>query len=731
MAFLNPLFLKLKKPRLATLKPSIYCTEREGIFMKMVRIVFIVLMAWTFLIGQATAAQDDNFSDSSTAIKTEHRFLANQLIQQTGGKVRIKIHSKTGNVNYIGVDPANAIRQPSSLGAKPTPEEAARGFLAVYGPLFGLREQARELRIMRTKTSEQGRSSVRFQQVHSGVPIFGGESIVQVDSSKNIISAHSKILSDIDIDTTPAISAEVAEKAAQEILIKTYQNKYTFDVSALQVSKPELWIYNPFLLGRGKDVTCLVWRMEVTPKEMLPIRELVLVDAMFGNVVLHFNQIDAALNRSIYDSNNSSSFPGNLMRSEGGPPSSITDVNKAYDYAGDTYNFYWNYHGRNSINNAGMNLISTTRYCPGYPYPCPYPNAFWDGTQMVYGQGFASADDVVAHEMTHGVTDYESNLIYLGQSGAINEAFSDIWGEFVDLTNGKGNDTATVRWLMGEDLSIHAIRSMKNPPTYGDPDRIWSTNFYCGECDNGGVHWNSGVGNKAAYLMTDGGTFNGITGTGLGIAKVAKIFYEAQTNLLISSSDYEDLANALYQACWDFVGTDDITTLDCNQVANAINATEMNHHAPENLDQNPGFESGRDGSWTENSSGGYAIITYDPYSSVCGDYFAWLGGYNYAVDYIYQDIAIPSNATQASIQFVYGIGTAEGGGIYDRMFVEVRRPSDNFLLKTLLTLSNANAGIGDKVPYDLSATRVRQSGSGFMSQPIIHCRPIFSLMIWS
>jgi len=103
--------------------------------MKMVRIVFIVLMAWTFLTGQAIAGQDNNFSDNSTTIKTEHRFLANQLIQQTGGKVRIKTHGKTGNVNYIGVDPANAIRQPSILSGEPTPEEAAEGF-SLFTALF-------------------------------------------------------------------------------------------------------------------------------------------------------------------------------------------------------------------------------------------------------------------------------------------------------------------------------------------------------------------------------------------------------------------------------------------------------------------------------------------------------------------------------------------------------------------------------------------------------------------
>ena len=118
---------------------------------------------------------------------------------------------------------------------------------------------------------------------------------------------------------------------------------------------------------------------------------------------------------------------------------------------------------------------------------------------------------------------------------------------------------------------------MKNPPFYGQPDRMTHPNYYCGTNDGGGVHTNSGVANKAAYLMTDGDTFNGITVTGLGIPKVARIFYEVQTNLFTSASDYNDLYNALRQACSNLVGgASGITSSDCQQVENAVNATEMN-----------------------------------------------------------------------------------------------------------------------------------------------------------
>ncbi|HMN61322.1 MAG TPA: M4 family metallopeptidase, partial [Anaerolinea sp.] len=154
-------------------------------------------------------------------------------------------------------------------------------------------------------------------------------------------------------------------------------------------------------------------------------------------------------------------------------------------------------------------MVSTVRYCSP-SYACPYQNAFWDGTQMVYGQGFAGADDVVAHELTHGVTEYTSNLTYVFQSGAINEAFSDIFGEFVDqLNNSRNTDNLGTLWRIGEDLPGYpnGIRDMKNPLTFGDPDKVTSPNYYCKALtvtnnDNGGVHHNSGILNKAAYLIT-------------------------------------------------------------------------------------------------------------------------------------------------------------------------------------------------------------------------------------
>ena len=116
-----------------------------------------------------------------------------------------------------------------------------------------------------------------------------------------------------------------------------------------------------------------------------------------------------------------------------------------------------------------------------------YNNAFWNGTQVVYGDdlySFLMTDDVAAHELTHGVTQYESKLFYYYQSGAINESLSDIWGEYYDQINGWGDDTPRVNWFIGEDIEAspyagqEGLRSMSNPPYYSDPDKMTST-FYC------------------------------------------------------------------------------------------------------------------------------------------------------------------------------------------------------------------------------------------------------------
>jgi hypothetical protein len=266
-------------------------------------------------------------------------------------------------------------------------------------------------------------------------------------------------------------------------------------------------------------------------------------------------------------------------------------ADKAQQFALGTYNLYLDKHGRNGIDNNNMPILSSVHYQPDSA--SAYGNAFWSGTQMVYGDayGFTNADDVVAHELTHGVTQYESNLYYFYQSGAISESLSDVFGEYYDQTNGLGNDLPEVKWLLGEDVTgASPIRSLSNPPLYGDPDKMTSALYNKKSAiqngfDEGGVHSNSGVNNKAVYLMVDGGAFNYKTITALGWDKTAAIYYEVQTNLLSSGSDYSDLYYAVQQACANLSLTNfkGITLADCVQVKNALDAVEMSKQPAANF----------------------------------------------------------------------------------------------------------------------------------------------------
>lgn len=198
---------------------------------------------------------------------------------------------------------------------------------------------------------------------------------------------------------------------------------------------------------------------------------------------------------------------------------------------------------------------------------------------MVYGVGFSRADDVDAHELTHAVTEKSASLAYYMQSGALNESFSDIFGETVDLTNVGGTDTAAVRWQIGEDIpGIGAFRNMMNPTFFGDPGKVSDPQLICNDpgTDLGGVHINSGVPNHAYALTVDGGTYNGQTITGIGLTKAGKIQYRTLVTYLVSTADFQANYTAVQQACTDLIGTAGITAADCTQVKKALDAVEMN-----------------------------------------------------------------------------------------------------------------------------------------------------------
>jgi Zn-dependent metalloprotease len=269
--------------------------------------------------------------------------------------------------------------------------------------------------------------------------------------------------------------------------------------------------------------------------------------------------------RLVHDAQNGTNLPGNLVRSEGDPPSGDPAVDEAFDGSGATYDMYQEEYERNSIDDRGMQLVSTVHYDQGYD------NAFWNGQQMVYGDGdedlpeeerlfnrFTIALGVIAHELTHGVTQFTANLAYFTQSGALNESMSDVFGSLVKQRT-RGQTAAQADWLIGEGLFTPnvngvAIRSLKAPGTaYDDPvlgkdPQPWHMNDYKNVAyDNGGVHINSGIPNHAFYVTAmDIG--------GFAWEKAGRIWYVTLRDKLRSTSQFVDAARLTYQTAGELFG---------------------------------------------------------------------------------------------------------------------------------------------------------------------------------
>jgi Zn-dependent metalloprotease len=501
------------------------------------------------LIGRAPGATVDAAAGPAVARLLASARRAPGATAREGGPATAAariVRGERGWLRSVGAPVGSSFGVPGAPAAA-GPGKAATSFLREHAAAFGVAAPGIDFEAERV-ADRVDRRVVRLQQRVRGLPVFGAAAVVQVGAGGGV----EFVLVDLARDdahlhrpgfaASPLVAADAAAAVA-----RTVPDGAGRAVDLL-TTEPRLMLYEPAVVGNA-GASRLVWHVEVT-SATAAIDEIVLVDALTAEVAFHYSRVTEGRNREIYDCNNVPGSLGSLARSEGESDTGVVDVDQAYAYLGDTYDFFDSHFGRDGIDGAGLTLIARVRYC--HPdYPCPFVNAFWDGSEMRFGEGFAAADDVVGHELTHGVTQYESNLIYWSEAGAINESLSDIFGEFIDLENGAGADAEDLRWLIGEDLPIGEIRNMADPtasPGLAQPDRRSSPNWYFGDEDQRGVHVNSGVGNKLAYLLVDGATFNGHVVAGLGIAKVAALFYEAQTNLLVPAADYFDLYAVLAQA---------------------------------------------------------------------------------------------------------------------------------------------------------------------------------------
>ena len=446
---------------------------------------------------------------------------------------------------------------PIAASATDQADVRAAAFLATYGGAFGIAGPAwgRVERV--TGPDDVGMERVRYRQLHAGIPVTAGEMSIHLKGA-GVVAVHAKTLVVKDkIKTTPSFSADEAAARAKALMDKHFPGMATrygargsrYSTAACSRS------------GRRRPVSRGSSRPRATPSGSTsgstPIR------------ACGYSTSASSRTRMSRRSTTATTTPRcrarccapKARRRQPATPPARTSTSPTTSRATRTTTICPST-GATAIDGHGMPLISTVRHCER---GCPYENAFWNGVQMVYGHGFAPADDVVAHELTHAVTELSAGLFYYMQSGALNESFSDIFGETVDLLNGRGNDRRGVRWLIGEDSPIGAIRDMMNPNQFGDPGKLSDPQFVCAASeptDQGGVHINSGVPNHAYALMVDGGTYNGFTISGIGLIKAGKIQYRALTTYLLSASNFLDNYNALKQSCADLTpGV--MTAADC------------------------------------------------------------------------------------------------------------------------------------------------------------------------
>jgi thermolysin len=359
--------------------------------------------------------------------------------------------------------------------------------------------------------------------------------LVHINNNKEIRLITGYYLPNILVDTIPKTSGSIAIAAAKKLLKPKSELKGT--------PESELVVYY------FNDKPYLTWKIRINSEDPLGVF-IYYIDAITGNILDSYNDFKSSLNRTMYTANHGTSLPGTLVRSEGEPPVSDDTINVPYDHFGISYAYYQQKFNRDGYDNMGSPIIVIVHYGK------KYNNAGWSPSQklFVFGDGdgtrfapLGNSLDVVAHEYTHGITDTESALVYRDQPGALNESLSDIFGCLIDADD----------WMLADDVYTpgtpgDALRYLSDPPLGGQPDHMDNYSY------GGDVHTNSGIPNKAAYLISEGGTHHGITVTGIGRDNMAKIFYSAQTDYLQSMDNFYKARLATIDATINVFGAGDV-----------------------------------------------------------------------------------------------------------------------------------------------------------------------------
>lgn len=686
-----------------------------------------------------------------------------RLIDAGKGSLLVSTSRATGYARFVRMDTGSAGTLSALLGLNETAQaqSQAAAFLAQYGDAFGLTDGGASLNLLEASTDYLGSTRLLYRQTYKGVAVFAGLMLFHFNADGQLTAVNGVIVPDIALEAAPTLSAAAAADIASAHVAQLSAGQISTVLARLNVVKNNLYVYRLGLVKGVAGSSHLVYEVEINNHST--VREFVYVDAHTGKVVDQVSAIHDGLSRTVY----SNTYTTTAIIWQEGDPLPYTgylsdEVNNIITGTAESYNvFASTTGGRDSYDGAGADMEAIAHRSDA----CP--NASWNGTYTSFCDG-VTGDDTVTHEWGHAYTEYTHGLIYQWQSGALNESYSDIWGEVADLINGRGTDspdvtrtpgvctdysppqgvlqvntppaiagdypaflpsggpdmtnpanwvtqtvvlvndgvgrdgsvtppadsadattsdgctalvnaasvagkialvdrgtcsfqikhdtavaagavgvivvnhqagggalvsmagtftTATtfvgyfsgltvrselanspnatirsttgtptedsVRWLSSEDDPAFggAIRDMWSPNCYADPDSVTDAYYQCDATDGGGVHTNSGVPNHAFALMVDGGTFNGITVTALGLTKTIAIYWRAQSVYQTPTTDFADHADALEQSCSDLVGQDifepstsvstsitstvAISAGDCTELGDAIDAVEF------------------------------------------------------------------------------------------------------------------------------------------------------------
>jgi bacillolysin len=448
----------------------------------------------------------------------------------------------------IGVDPTSnvatffsgeigVVSRPGIGGSGP--DRIARTFLAHHGALFGVHDSHAQLQLVGVDKDDLGFSHFRYQQVHQGLPVFGQQLVVHAREDR-ITAVGGHVVPNI-ASAEPQLRGQ---DAAQHALAATRRA-----IAADGETVPALHADGGQQLGwyTLQDGTPRL-SYEVIVGGQADQRWQMYVDAETGELLDKWTLVHSALHRETVDARNG------RIRREGDGPTGNQVIDVVHENTKGVYDFFKENFGRDSIDGKGMTLKSVVHYGNNYN------NAFWNGRQMTYGDGdgvrfspLGMAEDVVAHEMVHGITERTARLRYQRQSGALNESWSDVFGNLVEkwMERRAGLPESDPTWLIGEKIFTPGVagdglRSMSRPGTghSRDPQPGHMRDYKETSSDNGGVHINSGIPNKAAYEAA----------MAIGQDKLAAVWYRALTTYMTATTQFRDAANFTVQSAIDLYG---------------------------------------------------------------------------------------------------------------------------------------------------------------------------------